>query len=326
MPIYKGTQQITTLKQGTTTISNVYKGTVPVFSNAVLPYRVNIVGDGIMNNYEICTNTTNPMFPYSYFCVDATSNAGKTWYGIWLNHTAFVQMAETVSDPAATIGSYSCTMSKTAWHSFISLYIGYDVRNTDFSTFTIDNTFYALDLDDWDFSGSNPEPIDQNTTKCWKFVSNGNNYNISYVYLNSTDLTLIGTVFLFGGKVQPITLCALGWNTSGAFGIDEAKLLLSNNVTFNYTYNDMTLEYLTNNGTRVNTTTIQSNTNNFSFSINSMFNDFKNEIIALNWKPVLISTSNIKILSIASYIAPQYNVPGTLTTELVSLMPQNQGE
>ena len=308
MPIYKGTQRITSVAKGTQTVNNVYNGTVPVFSSVQYPYRVNIVGDGIVNTYS--SAGINYELPAAYFCVNNTSNTGKTWYGIIMNETAWSVM-EVVTNHQTTN-----QMLKTGWYAFISLWIGYDVINTNFSNFTIANTFYALNAKEWD--DNTMSPVDPTNTHCWKFISNGNYFDINYVTLTAADFTAINSIIASGAQIQEIHLQPLGREWSTTLQVDMAWLVVSNNITFNQIYSDMVIEYLTNNGSRVTSTTLQSQTNNFNFSVYSIFITANNEVTRLGWT-WSADTSNLKLLQISSYVAPQYNIPGTLTTELVPL-------
>lgn len=312
MPIYKGTQRITSVAQGTQTINNVYNGTVPVFSSVQYPYRVNIVGDGIVNSYD-SSGIRQPIFdfPSAYFQINNTSNTGATWYGIALSDIVFNLMGNSVTNVEPEDG-YTCYISKTAWYDFISLMIGYNVIDTDFSVFTIASPFYAIDATEWDQSTFMPK--DSSATRTWIFTSSGNNFNMAYRYLTSQEITALRNIILGGATINYITLTLMGLSVEG-IGWETAGLIASQSITFNTQYASMNFEWLMNNNQKVTSTTLQSNINNFNFSIRSMAWGCYEDIARLGWNVSV--RSDTKLLEMTSYTAPQYNIPGTLAMTLV---------
>lgn len=306
MPIYKGDTLINDVKLGGQNIANVYSGNVSVFSRNLLPYRVRVTGDGINNTY----NSAGIVFDIGidgYFAIDNASNSGNTWYGIILNSAAFNQMI------GVTGGVSSCSILKTAWYDFISLMIGYDVTKTNFNNFTIASPFYALNASEWDSSGN---PLDIENTHGWIFEEYGDYYELTYKVLDGTDfynLQMIQSMSI----MQEIQLKPFGQYLGGLFGVDQAWLVVSQSVTFIDIFGDMVIEYLTNNGEQVYSTLIQSLTNNFNFQIRSMILGCLSEVVRLNWN--LSLSSDVKLLTINSYIPPQENVTGILDTQLVLL-------
>ena len=319
MPIYKGQTPITTLKHGDSTISNVYHGTVPVFNAVQLPYRVNITGASPINTYATAIDNWEqgffgPAIPL-YFSVDNTSNNGSIWYGIVLNSTAFNLMHN------VNKGNDSFSMTIDGWHNFLSFYLGSDATDTDFSHFTINDPFYALDLGEW--NTSTQQPTDPTNTHAWVFTKNNGYYSVEYRLLNNSDFNYIGFLVQSGVEVVDLKLAPLGMDFSGAFDIDIAALIVSQQINFEYVYNmPMALEWLINNGTKVASNIIQSNTNNFNFDIYSKMTPLWPELQQLGWDPV----TGLKILQIVNYTPPSYNVPGTLELDLISLEDEGENE
>lgn len=313
MPIYKGNTPISNVYKGSSPINNVYLGTVPVFSSVEYPYKVQITGPLSNTLYHALDMDPITLFPQGYFYVDNDINAGATWYGIALYHTAFLQMAE-IAPHDGTVSS----MLKTAWYDFISLYIGYDINKTNMSNFTIASTFYALDGSEWNTEGD-PSPKDPENTHCWKFISNGDYFDISYVTLTQTDFAAIGTILLLGAQVVQFYMCPLGLYMSGAFDVDRAALLVSKQITFLYNFNELLVEYVTNNGTRVGTSLVQSLTNNFNFNVRTMLLGTLSEVLRLHWNLRINIGDDACTLMITNYTPPQLNVPGSLETQYVPL-------
>jgi len=317
MPIYKGLTPITTLKHGSSTISNVYHGTVPVFNAAQLPYRVNITGASPINTYATGINNWEQFMGANtplYFSIDNNSNSGAYWYGILLDPVVFNWMSSVNND------NTTFSMTIDGWHNFISLYIGCDITNTDFSNFTINNPFYALNLNEWD--SITQQPKDPTNTHTWVFTKNYTGYYYAeYRLLDSSDFNYIGGLIQSGAELVDLELAPLGIDFSNGIAISSAFLLVSQQINFDYVANiPMAIEWLTNNGTTVASNVIQSNTNNFNFNIYSKLTPYWPEIQQLGWD----SGMSLNILQIANYTPPTYNVPGTLELNSVSL--NNQGE
>ena len=311
MPIYKGNTPISNVYQGNSPISNVYLGTTPVFSSIVYPYKVQITGPLSNSLYHATDVEPIAAFPKAYFYVDNDVNAGATWYGIVLNDLAFNQM-RFIAPHDGTISS----MLKTAWYDFISIYIGYDINKTDMSSFTIASTFYALDVDEWNTSGD-PSPKDPENTHCWKFISNGDYFDISYVILTQTDFAAIGTILLLGAQVVQFAMCPMSLYMSGQLNIDQAFLIVSKQITFSYNFNELLVEYVTNNGAAVGTSLVQSLTNNFNFSVRTMLLGVLSEVQRLGWRLTTDFGEDACTLMITNYTPPQFNVPGSLETQYV---------
>ena len=63
---------------------------------------------------------------------------------------------------------------------------------------------------------------------------------------------------------------------------NDCVLISAQNVEFINTYGDMIIEFVTNNGDKVNSTLVQSLTNNFNFQVRSMILGCVNEVMRLN--------------------------------------------
>jgi len=309
MPIYKGSNTIGNIFKGGQTIGNVYKGSTPIFSNVQYPYRVRISGAEPINTYSSAFNKQPTVTqPSLYFSIDNASNVGSYWYGIVLNSTGFDTMLDVTNNQT------SCSISKEAWYNFISLWIGYNVDETDFTNFNINDPFYALNLDEWNLSTS--EPKDPTNTHGWIFTQNSYNFNLEYKVLDSQDFYHLNIVMQGNPHITQLQLAPLGTNFSGWLQVDVAFLITSNNLIFNYRNLDMPIEWLLNNGSKVGGNLIQSNTNNFSFTINSMIMKCLPEVMQLQWN---LSVPNINLLQIVNYTPPDYNITGSLELQLVSL-------
>ena len=105
---------------------------------------------------------------------------------------------------------------------------------------------------------------------------------MSYVTLTQTDFAAIGTILLLGAQVVQFYMCPLGLYMSGAFDVDRAALLVSKQITFSYNFNELLVEYVTNNGTPVGTSLVQSLTNNFNFNVRTMLLGALSEVLRLH--------------------------------------------
>ena len=230
MPIYRGDNLISDVKLGGQNIANVYHGDVAVFSRNLLSYRVRITGDGYVNSYDTAWSEYQNWYGISsYFSVDNTSNTGATWYGVLLNTTAFNQMISIASGSVGT-STYSCSITKESWYNFISLFIGFNVFDIDWNAFTIAPTFYALNAAEWPSN----VPADYNNTHVWKFISDGNNFTMSYGLMSADDFTAVSQIMQSGAVITQFTLMPLGKRMSGFFeAIGPAWLVASKAVTFN---------------------------------------------------------------------------------------------
>ena len=65
-------------------------------------------------------------------------------------------------------------------------------------------------------------------------------------------------------------MCPMSLYMSGQLNIDQAFLIVSKQITFSYNFNELVVEYVTNNGTAVGASLVQSLTNNFNFSVRTM--------------------------------------------------------
>lgn len=65
-------------------------------------------------------------------------------------------------------------------------------------------------------------------------------------------------------------MCPISLYMSGQLNIDQAFLIVSKQITFSYNFNELLVEYVTNNGAAVGTSLVQSLTNNFNFSVRTM--------------------------------------------------------
>lgn len=304
MPIYRGDNLISDVKLGGQNIANVYHGNVSVFSRNLLPYRVRIMGDGISNTYNSSGINFDVGFD-AYFSLDNTTNIGNTWYGVGLPALVFSNMLSTNNDQTFF------SILKDAWHNFISLYIGFDITTIDFNSFNISDPFYALNLNEWNSDGT-PKNLDN--THAWVFEDNGNYYDVTYKVLDGTDFHWLSNV-LTSATLSYFSITMLGQVLEFS---NDCVLISAQNVEFINTYGDMIIEFVTNNGDKVNSTLVQSLTNNFNFQVRSMILGCVNEVMRLNWSIGTLTT--VKVLQIDNYIPPQENVPGTLTTTLINLL------